>query len=125
MDSQWRARSDRPVSLPFVHFDIAQQVRHLKEEAVWASGTRNAITLTKESGLRVVLTALKEGTTIHEHHASGPLTVQVISGRLNLSAAGQSVILGPGGIAVLESAVGHQLEAIEESAFLLTLAPVP
>lgn len=124
MTSQWHARSDRPIAVPFLHFDIAEQVRHLKQESVWASGTRNAITLTKEPGVRVVLTVLKQGTKLHEHQASGPLTIQVISGRLDLHAAGQSIVLAPGEVAVLESAVAHELEAIEESAFLLTIAPV-
>jgi quercetin dioxygenase-like cupin family protein len=112
------------MAVPLLHFDIAEQVRHLRQEPVWASGTRNAITLTKEPGLRVVLTVLKQGTRLHEHHASGPLTLQVISGRLDLRAAGRSVVVGPGAVAVLESAVGHELHAIEESAFLLTIAPV-
>ena len=124
MASQWHPRSDRPIAVPFLHVDIAEHVRHLREEPVWASGTRNAITLTKEPGLRVVLTILKRGTKLHEHQASGPLTIQVISGRLDLHAAGQSAVVGPGEMAVLESAVGHELEALEESAFLLTIASV-
>jgi quercetin dioxygenase-like cupin family protein len=122
MASQWHARSDRPVTLPFLRYGIAEQVRRLEEEPVWASGTRNAITLTKEPGLRVVLTILKPHTKVHEHQASGPLTIHVISGRLDLHAAGQSVVLGPGEVAVLESAVAHELEALEKSAFLLTIA---
>jgi quercetin dioxygenase-like cupin family protein len=123
MASQWQARSERPIATPLLRFDIAEQVRRLEQEPVWVSGTRNAITLTKEPTLRVVLTALKRGTKLHAHQTDGPLSVQVVAGRLALRAAGQSVVLGPGEVAVLESAVDHEVEAIEESAFLLTIAP--
>jgi quercetin dioxygenase-like cupin family protein len=123
MASQWHVRSERPAATPFLRFDIAERVRQLEEEPVWDSGTRNAITLTKEPTLRVVLTALKQGTKLHAHKTEGPLSIQVISGQLALRAAGQSAMLGPGEVAVLESAVDHEVEAIQESAFLLTIAP--
>ena len=123
MATPWHARSERPVATPFLHVDLAEQVRKLEQEPVWVSGTRNAITLTKEPTLRVVLTALKQGTKIQAHQTDGPLSIQVISGRLDLRAAGQSAVLRPGEVAVLESAIEHEVEALEESAFLLTIAP--
>jgi quercetin dioxygenase-like cupin family protein len=66
---------------------------------------------------------LRTGTRLHEHQANGPLTLQVISGRLAFHAAGRSLTLSPGDVAVLETAVSHEVEAVEEAAFLLTIAP--
>lgn len=123
MSEQWQSRTARPHAVPVQKFGIEAEVQRLKQEPGWRETSRNAITLAKEPGLRVVLTVLRQGTRLHEHHADGPLTLQVISGRLTLNAAGRSLALGAGEIAVLEGAVEHDLEAIEEAAFLLTIAP--
>lgn len=64
---------------------------------------------------------LKKGTTLHEHQASGPVTIQAVSGSLRLHTAGQALDLRPEEIAVLESAIEHEVEALEEGALLLTL----
>jgi quercetin dioxygenase-like cupin family protein len=123
MTEQWHSRAARPEAVPLAQFGIEAEVQRLKAEPVWQSGSRNAITLTKEPGLRVVLTVLRKGTRLHEHQAGGPLTLQVVSGRLGFHAAGRSLTLSPGEVVVLEGDVAHEVEAIEEAAFLLTLAP--
>jgi len=51
-------------------------------KATWRAGDRNAITLTKEATLRVVLIAMKKGAKLREHQASGPITIQAASGSL-------------------------------------------
>jgi quercetin dioxygenase-like cupin family protein len=123
MNTRAESRAARPQTTPLARFDIAAEIARLKEEPAWRSGSRNAITLTKEHGLRVVLTVLHQGTWLHEHQASGPLTIQVLSGRLGVRAAGQSLTVAPGDVVALDRAVGHEVQAIEETAFLLTLAP--
>jgi quercetin dioxygenase-like cupin family protein len=123
MNEPWQARTARPEATPLHQFDLEAEVQRLTQEPVWRSGSRNAITLTKEPGLRVVLTVLRKGTRLHEHQAGGPLTLQVISGRLDVRAAGRSLTLSPGHVVVLEAAVDHEVEAVDEAAFLLTLAP--
>ena len=122
MNEPWQSRAARPGAAPLLQFGIATEVERLKQEPAWRSGSRNAITLTKEPGLRVVLTVLRKGTRLHEHQAAGPLTLQVIAGRLDLHAAGRALALGPGDVAVLEAAVEHEVQAVEEAAFLLTIA---
>lgn len=77
--------------------------------------------LLKERGLRVVLALLHAGTRLDPHHAPGPLTLQVLSGRVRLAAGRQALELGPGVLVALESALEHDVEAVEESALLLTL----
>jgi len=121
MAEESQARPDRPEAAPVVHFRIDEQVERLKKEPAWRSGSRNAITLTKEPALRVVLTVLRKGTRLEEHQARGPLTFQVLSGSVRFKAAGRSLEMGPGELLALESALGHQVEALEDSAFLLTL----
>ena len=70
----------------------------------------------------MVLIALGAGMRMEEHHAPGRITVQTLAGHLALRAAGQTVDLPVGHILTLGPAVPHDVEAREESAFLLTIA---
>lgn len=121
MGDQPAARADRPVVAPVGQFRIDEEVARLKEEPAWRSGTRNAITLVKHGPLRVVLTVLRSGTSVEEHHAVGPLTLHVLSGVLRVRTAGRAVEMEPGTLLALEAGLRHEVEALEESAFLLSL----
>ena len=59
---------------------------------------------------------------LSEHQAAGPLTFHVLSGSVTFRAGGRAEALGAGELIVLESAIAHDVEALEESACLLTLA---
>jgi quercetin dioxygenase-like cupin family protein len=119
---EWKARLERPVAVPLLHVGLADQLDRLKHESTWRTNGRNAITLTKEPTLRVVLLLLGKGTKMPEHQAAGPLTLHVLSGSVALRAGGSTVEIGAGELVALESAIEHELEALEESACLLTLA---
>jgi quercetin dioxygenase-like cupin family protein len=106
---------------PVGQFRIDEEVARLKQEPAWQSGTRNAITLVKHGPLRVVLIVLRSGTTLEEHHAVGPLTLQVLSGVLRVRTLGRGVDMGRGTLLVLEAGLQHEVEALEESALLLSL----
>ena len=125
MADEWKARPDRPVDVPLLRLELSGQFERLKQESTWRTSGRNAITVAKAPGLRVVLLLLGRGATLSEHHAAGPLTFQVISGWVNFRAGGRVERLGPGALIVLESAVAHDVEALEESACVLTLGGSP
>ena len=122
MANEWKARPDRPVTVPLLHVKLADQLDRLRQESTWRTKSRNAITLTKEPALRLVLLLLGKGTRMPAHEAAGPLTLHVLSGTVALRTAGGPVELGAGELIALESAIEHELEALEESACLLTLA---
>jgi quercetin dioxygenase-like cupin family protein len=103
-------------------FDLAKELDSLHKERAWQRGDRNANTLVKEPALRVVLTALKRGAVTREHGVHGQFTLQTIAGRLRVRIPGQTVDLGADQLLSLESGVTHEVEALEESAFLLTIA---
>jgi quercetin dioxygenase-like cupin family protein len=121
MSEEWKARPERPAAGALLHFRLAEQIDRLERETTWQTSKHNAITLTKEPALRVVLVVLGAARKIHEHQASGPFTLQVVSGRLRFSAAGETLDLASGEVVALESAQPHGVEALEDSAFLLTL----
>lgn len=122
MVDEWKARPDRPVEVPLLHLQLSEQLERLRQEPTWRTRGRNAITLTKEPGLRLVLMLLGKGTKISEHQAAGPLTFHVLTGSVTFRAGARVETLEAGELIVLESAVAHEVEALEESACLLTLA---
>ncbi len=102
-------------------FDLAAESAQLRYERGFREGDRNANTLVKAPAFRVVLTAMRAGARLEEHHAAGPITIQTIEGRLRLQVGGQPVDLPAGHLLALESGLAHAVEALEDSVFLLTL----
>jgi quercetin dioxygenase-like cupin family protein len=109
------------MSSPFLEFDLTSEVDRLHRESTWNTG-QNARTLIKYDDLRVVLMALKAGARIPEHKASGRISVQVLSGHVRFNALGRAFNLLPGSLVALDERAPHDLEALEESAILLTIA---
>ena len=103
-------------------FDLARETDGLRNESPWPQHGRNALTLVKYPDFRIVYMLMKPGTRLQEHHANGRISVHTLSGHVRLHLAGQTVDLPAGHLLALERQVEHDVEAIEESAVLLTLA---
>lgn len=110
-----------PMADPFMEFDLPAEIHRLHAETAWSTG-HNARTLIKYDDLRVVLTALQAGTRVPEHKTAGRVSVHVLSGHVQVKASGRTFSLRPGGLLALDQGVPHDIEALEESALLLTLA---
>ena len=102
--------------------DLSQEAASLRREPAWQQNDRNAKTFVKAADLRVVLTVLKQGAIVKEHRAPGTAVVQALSGRIRLRIADQVVDLSTGQAVILEREVPHDVEALEESAFAITIA---
>jgi quercetin dioxygenase-like cupin family protein len=116
-------RPVRRLTAPALTFDLAEEVASLKQEASWARGDRNARTLVEDAGFRLVLTVLKTGARMHEHRAAGWVSLQGLDGHLRLQAGEHTAELTAGRVVVLEPDLPHSVEAVEEGAFLLSIAP--
>ena len=68
------------------------------------------------------MTTLKQGAVVKEHRAPGSAVVQTLSGRIRLGLSDQAVDLPAGSLVVLEPNLPHDVEALEESAFAITIA---
>lgn len=110
-----------PTAGAFLRFDLTGEMRQLESEHPWQSG-RNAKTIVKFPDFRVVLIMMRRESRIPGHHADGRLSVHTLSGRIRLQLAGQSVEIPAGQMLVLDHGVRHDVEALEDSAFLLTIA---
>jgi len=110
-----------PMAASFLEFDLQAEVHRLQAETTWSTG-QNARTLIKYDDFRVVLTALKAHIRVPEHKTEGRISVHVLSGHIQLTALGRTFSLRTGGLLALDQGVPHHIVALEESAFLLTIA---
>lgn len=102
-------------------FNLPEEISKLKQGEQWKGTHRGAITLAKNDDLRLVLVVLSQGMRLHEHHAEGPITVSVIEGSIIFRAAGDEHRLSSGGLLMLKGAIAHDVRALEESAFVITV----
>ena len=105
-----------------LRFDLPAELEQLEAEPTWEYSDRNAITLAKEGDLRLTLTRLKRGARMDEHRTDGFSCVQVLEGSLQVVVDGETNELGMGELIVLGREVPHEVIALEDSAFLLTIA---
>ena len=119
--TELRPEGERIIDAPLVHMDLKESAKTLKSEKAWKEKDRNAITLYKTGGMRLVLIALHKGAILEKHTANGTINVQVLEGEINLSTDDQSMNLKEGQVIALHRMIPHDVTAIKESVFLLTL----
>lgn len=107
-----------------IQTNIRDEIQKLKDAPAWQQPVgRSSETLVKYADFRIVLVLMKPGSHMNDHHADGPISVHGIQGRIRLHLPnGHATELGPGDILALERSLEHDVEAIEESAFLLTIS---
>ena len=69
----------------------------------------------KHEDLRVVLIALANGARMGEHKADARVTIQTVAGSVRLWLGERAIALPLGGLLVLDRALPHDVEALEES----------
>jgi len=114
--------TERSLDRQVMTLDLPAILGSMKQEASWRTGRRNAMTLVKQPIFRVVLVALQAGAEIGAHETEGPITVQAIEGRLAVRVGADDFVLGAGQLLILRSGLRHSIHALDDSAFLLTLA---
>lgn len=116
-----RPEGDRPLDAPMVTIDLPSFMEQIKREPSWKDSDRNAITVFKTDGLRIVLIALHAGAEMIRHTADGIISVQVLEGQITFRTEQESVELHKGQMLALHAGIPHSVLAREESVFLLTL----
>jgi quercetin dioxygenase-like cupin family protein len=111
-----------PHAKPATAFDLASIDRDLRLEEAYVRTGHTARMLVRDPDLRVVLVVMKAGSRISEHRAEETATIHVLAGHLRLGLPSGGVELSAGQLLVLERAVPHDVEAVTETRFLLTLA---
>ncbi len=104
-----------------VTHDLDEELFHFSNHKPWQSGLFSKI-LAKADDLRIVLIAMDAGATMKEHHADGTTSIQVLRGILCLHIEDKTQHLQTGQVLTLTPGIKHDLEALDDSAFLLTIA---
>ena len=120
--SQHGDRILRRGAAPEMTFDLSSELEQLHGERGWITGERNAKTLVREPDFRVVLTAMHAGTRLAQHDAVARITIQTVQGHLRVVLPDRVVDLPADHLLTLDRNVRHEVEAVEDGAFLLTLA---
>ena len=104
-------------------FSLDAIAREQAKRASAASSGRSAETVFggHEHALRQTVLALTAGSALDEHENPGEATVQVLRGRVRLT-AGQVAWEGRAGDLLVVPDARHALAAIEDSAILLTVS---
>jgi quercetin dioxygenase-like cupin family protein len=114
-------RTPGPLGNPMLTFDLNNEIKRLREENFWQGG-RDSKTLVKNEDFRIVLTVLKANALLHEHKVTGRISVHVLSGHIQMHVQDKVFDLPMGHLLALDRAVPHDVKALEDSAFLLTIA---
>jgi quercetin dioxygenase-like cupin family protein len=105
----------------FAQFDLNREIADAAAKRPWSAG-HFAKTLFKKHDLRVVLLTMDPGAHMKEHHADGTISIHVLSGRIRVNVAGHPHELAAGNLFTLGASIRHDVEALEDSAFLLTIS---
>ena len=116
-----RPEGDRVVDAPLVEINLRSFTEQIRNEKTWKDSDRNAITVFKTDGMRIVLIALHKDAEMTKHTADGMISLQVLEGQLLFTTKEQSVELGKGQMLALHENVPHSVLAKQETIFLLTL----
>ena len=84
--TQQRPEGNRPIDAALVKIDLPVFMKQIKEESSWKEGKRNAVTVFRTNGLRIVLIALHEGAEMAKHTADGIISIQVLEGQVQFNA---------------------------------------
>lgn len=106
---------------PGLDFDITTEIALLHRAETWQAGISQK-KLVRYPDFRISLTAMKANVRIEMHQNPGRISVQTVAGHIQMHAADKTFDLPPGRVLVLDRAVPHDVEALVDSAFLLTVA---
>ena len=109
-----------------VSVDFPFEIARLRADPAYEQERHTGRTLAKYPDLRVVLETMKPGARLSFHESAERTTLQVVVGQLRAwFLGGQSCDLNEGSFAAIDTARLHEIECLEECAFLLTLAWPP
>lgn len=107
--------------IPALDLDISHEIEQLYQCGRWQNGTSRK-QLIRFSDFHISLTVMKADARIGLHMNSGRISVQTVEGHLRMHAGSQTFDLPRGRVLVLDRSVPHEVEALADSAFLLTVA---
>lgn len=110
------------LTAPLLRFDLNSEIDRLQTDEHWLKDGRISKTLAKYSDFRIVLVLMRAETLMQEHKANARISIHSLRGRLSIQLPEKLVELSAGQLLVLEKSLPHDVKAIEDSAFLLSIS---
>jgi quercetin dioxygenase-like cupin family protein len=110
------------LTAPMLTFNLKAEMERLRRQEHWLKDGRISETLVKYSDFRIVLILMKTGTMMQEHKADARISIQGLIGRVMVQLPEKTVQISSGDLLVLEKCLPHDVRAIEDSAFLLSIS---
>ena len=110
------------LTAPLMDFNLEREIAQLHDEEAWQRTGRNSKTLVKQPDFRIVLIALQKDGHLEEHSADARISIYTLAGHVKIQLPEQTVDLPGGHLLVIDRALEHDLQALEESAILLTIS---
>jgi quercetin dioxygenase-like cupin family protein len=108
---------------PLLQIDLDRELQQLRREESWQRATGpSSKTLAQYPDFRIVLILMKGGTRMRQHRAERRVSIQQLKGQVCIHLAHRKVNVSTGHLLVLDCGVLHDVEALEESALLLTIS---
>lgn len=103
-------------------FDLLQQIAELRRDDGYVRSGRVGRTLVKAGSMRITLTVVAEGVEIGTHHATSPMTLQPVEGRLRYRLGEDEFEIGRGQVLFFGPGHAQDIRALEDTALLLTIS---
>jgi quercetin dioxygenase-like cupin family protein len=111
------------LSVPVLQFDLGEEIDQRRMQDSWLHGVgRSSKTLVKYDDLRIVLISMRANTVMLEHKAAARISIQTLTGHIQLRVVGRTVDLPAGHLVMLDQSLPHDVIALKNSSFLLTLS---
>lgn len=112
---------ERPLKQEVLKFDLAEEARALHREHGWHEHGHTAKTLVKHHEQSIVLAAMKQGVRMQKHQTAGAVSIHVLSGRVQVHVEDRTIEVAGGCLLALDRALAHDVEALEDSDFVLSV----
>lgn len=123
-----RVREPGVLAATSLKFNLEEEIRQLRAEPRWQAG-HTAKTIAKYADFRVVLIVMKAGAQLVRHRTAGRISIQACRGNIRVLFSSEfkneTVDMSAGDLLMLDREVSHDVEALTDSAFLLTIAWPP
>lgn len=106
---------------PAGSFVLIQEIDGLRNAPQYRTSGHAARTLFKRPELRVVLIVLRRNAELKEHKTNQPVSIQTLMGRIGVALPDGGIVQDIGGLMVIEPGVMHDIRALSDSAFLLSM----
>ncbi len=123
-----RVREPGVLAANSLKFNLDEEIRQLQAEPRWQA-RHTAKTIAKYTDFRVVLVVMKAGAELVRHRTAGRISIQACRGSIRVLFSGafesETVDMCAGDLLMLDREVAHDVEAVTDCAFLLTIAWPP